>query len=140
MQYRFERLAESDRPGPDIWQGDFLSGMSYRFVAPKDFAHNRDVIAQAIIWTSPGLPIPSLDDLRPGDSETCDEAVTARECVDGCRTHGRISRRACGELHYTGAEADALGNRSDVCEWADRVGAVAFPRSKSNHSPALPLS
>src|SRR5579863_5846951 len=100
--------------------------MSYRLVALEDFAHDRDVIAQAIIGPAPRLSVPSFDDLRPGDAETGNEAVPAGQRINRGRAHRRVRRGARSKLHHARAEPDALGNRGDISERADRVGTVAL--------------
>jgi hypothetical protein len=122
----FEGFAEADRPRPVIRQHDLPPGVTDRFLAPEDLAHDGDVIAEAIIRPAPRLPVPPLDDLWPRHAQPGDESTPAGERLDGGGTHGRIRRRPPGELHHARAEADAFGDCGDIGKWRNCVRPVGL--------------
>src|SRR6266566_4730958 len=95
-------------------------------LAPEDLAHDLDVVPDAPIRPAPGLPVPSLYDLRAGNTEAGNETPAASERINGCCRHRRIGRRACSKLHNAGAELDPLRLAGKECERGYRVRAVSF--------------
>src|SRR5690242_19584626 len=102
--------------------------MRDRRLAPKDLAHDRDIVLVAIVRSTPRLAIPALDYLRSRYTETGDETSATRHGVDCRGAHRCIGRRARGELHDTGAEFDPLGQSCNVSEWRDGVRAIGLCR------------
>ena len=66
--------------------------LGYRRLAPIDLSHDLHVVPQPPVRRPPGLAVPALDDLRPGDSEPGDDPVAAGQRVDGLDLHGRHGR------------------------------------------------
>src|SRR6185369_7540252 len=114
VQNGLQRLAEAGRPWSAVGQGNFSSGMSNRFLAPEDLAHDGDVVSQPIVGPTPRLPVPPLNNLWSGYAQSGDESPLAGQRVDGRGTHGRIRRCAPGELHHARAQADTFGHRGDI--------------------------
>src|SRR5262249_13724456 len=98
--------------------------MSDRLLALEDLTHDGDIIPKAIVGPTPRLPIPSLNDLRPGHAEPGNESVSASERIDSSSTHGCIRRRPSGKLHHACAEADAFRYCRDIGERADCIRAI----------------
>jgi hypothetical protein len=94
----------------------------------EDLAHNRHVVLDAPIGFTPGLTVPTLDDLRARHADARDKAAAARERIDRRRRHCGIGWRARGQLHDGGAELDMLGFARQKRERGHRVGPVGFCR------------
>jgi len=102
--------------------------MGQAFFALPDLAHDADIILQPIIRTAPGLAVPALDDLRAGDAEPGDETPATRQRIDSAGAHGGVCRCTRRDLDDARAELDPLGDRGQIRQGCDRVGAVSFGR------------
>src|SRR5439155_13902497 len=98
-----ERLADAERAGARVRQGNFSSLVSDGLLALEDLAHDGDVVADAPVRPSPRLAVPAFHDLRARDAEPGDDAAAAGESVHRARGHRGRGRRARGELHDAGA-------------------------------------
>ena len=125
---RIERsgLALADRPGPAVRQGDLRAVVRDRRLAVEHLAHDRRRSRAAGRRVAPRLAVPALDDLRAGHADADDHAAAAGEGVDRHGVHRERRRWPRGELGDGGAELDAMGERGEVREGRERVGAVGL--------------
>ena len=100
--------------------------MRDRFLAFEDLAHDGDIVAQPVVRPAPGFAVPAFDDLRPGHAKAGDETAAAGQRIHRAGTHRGIGRRAGGDLHDAGAQADALRHRGEIRQRGDGVGAVGL--------------
>src|SRR5712692_10504475 len=128
VQDRHERLADAERAGTYIRKRDLAPGVGHGLLALEHLAHDGDVVADAPVRLAPGLAVPAFHDLWAGDAEPGDDAAAPRERVERARRHGGRGRRARGELHDAGAEADPFREGRQVGERRDRVRAVRLGR------------
>ena len=128
VQDRLQRLADAQCPVTGIGQLDLLAVMGHRLFPAEDLAHDLHIVLQPVVGAAPGAAIPALHDLWSGDTQTGDEATAACHGVDGCRAHGRVRRRAGGDLHDGGAKLDPLRLRGKKGEGGHGVRAIGFRR------------
>src|ERR1700733_4123640 len=95
-------------------------------LAAENLAHDRNVVAQAIVRASPWLSVPTLDDLRARHTQTDDYAIAARECIDSACRHRRIGGSSRCKLYYSATEANTLGYCGKIGQGAERIGAIAL--------------
>src|ERR1700686_4304725 len=68
VQDRLQRLGQSGGALALIGQADLAAFVRHGALAPKDLAHDRDVVLDPIIGLAPRLAVPALDDLRSRDT------------------------------------------------------------------------
>ncbi len=123
MHDELERLAEPGRVGTRVRDVVVRAVMLEPLLARQDRAHDLHVLARLAEGLAVRLAVPTLHDLRTGETEPEQEAVAAEE-VERHRGHRGHGRRARGHLHDRGAEVDALGVRHHPRDRRDGVGAV----------------
>jgi hypothetical protein len=125
---RLQRLALPERARPGVRELDLGAVVGHRLLPVEHLAHDRDVVADALVRLAPRLAVPPLDDLRAGHPDADDEPTAAGEGVDRHGVHGQRGRRPGCQLHHRGPELDAVGDRREVRQRRQRVGAVGLGR------------
>ena len=124
---RLERLADPHPVVARVRQWIVRPVGGHRMLAGEHPAHDVDVLARAGERLRVRLAVPTLDDLRPGSTETQDDAA-ARQVIERDRRHGRGRRSAGRQLRDRGAEFHVLRRRAPPRERGERVGPVGLGR------------
>jgi len=80
----------------------------------EHLADDGQVVTQSFRWMAPRLAVPSLDDLRAGDSDPDDDPSPTRQRINRHRLHGQGGRWPCGELDHCRAQLDPSGISGEI--------------------------
>ena len=122
-QHQLERLAQAKCTFAPVGKLVVITIEAHRPVAGQRHADDRDVLAGYAERLSIGPAVPTLDHLRPRDTEAEEKAATGHH-IERCCGHRRHCRGASGHLQDAGAELDLFGASGQEGQRRQSVRAV----------------